>query len=169
MRAMRGVTILTNILPEGDQRPASAEPVLRLTLFGAMQAQDDSGRSVLPRSRKTRAVLAVLALAGSRQVLRTQLTALLWSQRDNEQARASLRQSVHELRVTLGPRAATLLQADRNHLLLLDDRLWADALVLAAATVPDPKAWSCFSGRSSLISQASTPRSIIGWRTSANA
>jgi DNA-binding SARP family transcriptional activator len=118
--------------------------LLRLTLFGPMQVQDASGRSVLLRSRKTRAVLAVLALAGPKPVLRTRLTGLLWSRRESEQARASLRQSVHELRVALGPDAGRL-QADRNHLMLLDDRLWVDVRLLAEATVAK-------SGRSGTVS-----------------
>jgi hypothetical protein len=114
-----------------------------------MQARDASGRSVLPRSRKTRALLAVLALAGPRRVLRSELTALLWSRREHEQGRASLRQSVHELRVSLGPRAGILLQTDRNHLLLLDDRLWMDVRVLTAATVSRPEGLELLSSRKS--------------------
>lgn len=129
----------TATMPGGDRKATSGEALLRLTLFGAMQAWDAEGRSVLPRSRKTRAVLAVLALAGPRQVLRTELIALLWSRREREQGRASLRQSVHELRVSLGPHAETLLQAGRNHLLLLDDRLQVDVRVLTAATVSQPQ------------------------------
>jgi DNA-binding SARP family transcriptional activator len=117
--------------------------LLRLTLFGPMQVQDASGRSVLLRSRKTRAVLAVLALAGPKPVLRTRLTGLLWSRRESEQARASLRQSVHELRVALGPDAGRL-QADRNHLMLLDDRLWVDVRLLAEATVASPEGLELF-------------------------
>jgi DNA-binding SARP family transcriptional activator len=140
-----GVTILADALATDDRQPASTQPSLRLTLFGAMQARNADGRSVLPRSRKTRAVLAVLALAaGPRQVMRTQLTALLWSRREREQARASLRQSVHELRVVLGPCADVLLQADRDHLRLLDEKLWVDARVLAAATVAQPDGLALF-------------------------
>src|ERR1700722_847217 len=109
-----------------------------------MQARNPDGRSFLPRSPKTRAVLAMLAMAGPRQVLRNQLTALLWSRREREQARASLRQSVHELRVVLGPCADRLLQADRDHLRLLDKQLWVDARVLAAATVAQPDGFALF-------------------------
>jgi DNA-binding SARP family transcriptional activator/tetratricopeptide (TPR) repeat protein len=97
-----------------------------------------SGESVLPRSRKTRAVLAVLASVAPRPVLRTRLITLLWGRREREQAQGSLRQSVHELRLALGPRTGSLLKADRNHLALLDDRLWVDVHVLAAATVSRP-------------------------------
>jgi DNA-binding SARP family transcriptional activator len=104
-----------------------------------MQARDGSGRSVLPASRKARAVLAVLALGEARPVLRTQLTGLLWSRRGREQARASLRQAVHELQVALQSCPECLLEADRNHLRLLDDRLWVDVRVLAAANVSNPQ------------------------------
>jgi DNA-binding SARP family transcriptional activator len=61
-----------------------------------MAANDSKGRSYLPRTRKTRALLGILALASPKLVLRLQLAALLWSRRENEQARASLRQSVQD-------------------------------------------------------------------------
>jgi DNA-binding SARP family transcriptional activator/TolB-like protein len=109
-----------------------------------MQLKDASGRSVLPRSRKTRAVLAVLALGEPRPVLRTRLTGLLWSRRESEQARASLRQALHELNVALGPQACRILRADRNHLGLLHDRLWVDVRALAAATVSQPQSLDLF-------------------------
>ena len=83
--------------PLGPRTSALAEPQLRLRLFGRMQVEDVRGQSVLPRSRKARAVLAVLALAAPQPVLRSSLTSLLWSNRAREQARGSLRQSVHEL------------------------------------------------------------------------
>jgi DNA-binding SARP family transcriptional activator/tetratricopeptide (TPR) repeat protein len=112
--------------------------LLRLRFFGQMQVEDASGKSILPRSRKTRGVLAVLALAAPKPVLRSRLTGLLWSQRAREQARGSLRQSVHELQRALGPDAGALLQTDRNSLVLLDEGLWIDVWVLAAATGSDP-------------------------------
>jgi DNA-binding SARP family transcriptional activator/TolB-like protein len=112
---------------------------LRLRLFGTMEATDASGASVLPRSRKARALLAVLALAAPRAVLRVRMTGLLWSSRENEQARASLRQVLHELQEALGQGAGALLSADRNQLALRDDQLWVDATELAhaAAATPD--------------------------------
>ena len=116
-----------------DEAVATVVPLLRVTLGGQMRAEDASGHSVLPRSRKTRAVLAVLALAAPEPVLRTKLTGLLWSRRGREQARGSLRQSVHELQRALGSDAACLLQADRNHLSLSNDRLHVD---LAAVGTP---------------------------------
>jgi DNA-binding SARP family transcriptional activator len=98
-----------------------------------MQAEDEAGRSILPRSRKTRAVLAVLALATPKPVLRTKLTRLLWSGRAIEQGRGSLRQSVYELQNALSPDAVSLLRTTRDHLVLLEDRLWLDTRTLGSA------------------------------------
>lgn len=100
-----------------------------------MQAEDASGRNVLPRSRKTRAVLAILAMAAPRPVLRSQLTGLLWSRRGKEQAHASLRQAVHELHRTLQPQAATLLQVDRNYLALVAGHVWVDVRAFSGAQI----------------------------------
>jgi DNA-binding SARP family transcriptional activator/TolB-like protein/Flp pilus assembly protein TadD len=113
---------------ETYREAASEAPLLRLHLYGHMSALNPAGKSVLPRARKTRAVLAVLALSAPRPVLRTQLTALLWSQREKDQARASLRQAVHELQESLGSPAGRLLCPERNHLALLVGGLWVDAL-----------------------------------------
>lgn len=111
-------------------RSAVEVPTLRLTLFGHMGAQDAAGKSLLPRARKTRALLAILAMAAPRPVLRSQITALLWSQREKEQGRASLRQAVHELQEVLGSPCNRLLCAERNHIALLEAGLWVDALDL---------------------------------------
>ena len=99
-----------------------------------MRLEDASGRSILPRSRKTRALLAILALSPNRSVLRRRLTTLLWSLRRQEQGRASLRQAVHELQHALGPAASSILRADRNHLTLSSDHLWVDAAEFMLAT-----------------------------------
>lgn len=107
------------------------EPRLRLRLFGHMAVDDSKGRTFLPRTRKTRALMAVLAMASPKPVLRLQLASLLWSRRENEQARASLRQSVHELQDTLGASWSHLFVPDRHHLSLRGDELQVDALSLA--------------------------------------
>ncbi len=88
-----------------------------------MQAEDANGRSVLPKIRKTRALLAVLALAAPRPILRTQLIALLWSRREIQQARGSLRQSLYELQDALAPLASGLLEADRFQVALRTEGL----------------------------------------------
>jgi DNA-binding SARP family transcriptional activator/TolB-like protein/Flp pilus assembly protein TadD len=119
-------------------------PFLRLMLLGQMQATDAAGRSLLPRARKTRAILAVLGLSAPRPVLRLQLTALLWSQRDREQARASLRQAVHELQDIFGNAHGRLLVADRHHLALRAEGLTVDALLATRADSATPERLELF-------------------------
>lgn len=95
---------------------------------------------MLPRQRKTRAILAILAIAAPRPVLRTTLSGLLWSRRDREQARASLRQAVHELQESLAPLGDNVLITDRNSLALRDAAAWIDVTALARATATRPDA-----------------------------
>jgi DNA-binding SARP family transcriptional activator/TolB-like protein len=125
--------ILPSIVKPTISPPDGEAIHLRLRLLGAMEATDALGRPVLPRARKTKAVLAVLALNAPRPVMRARLTGLLWSNRENEQARASLRQALHELHEVLGGSAGQLLWADRNHLALRDQLIWVDALEIARA------------------------------------
>ncbi len=83
-----------------------------------MRAQDGTGRNILPRTRKTRALLAILALSRGAPVLRLTLTSLLWSEREPEQARGSLRQCLHELQEQLHGCVPDLLVAERAYLVL---------------------------------------------------
>jgi DNA-binding SARP family transcriptional activator len=96
-----------------------------------MAVNDNEGQTYLPRTRKTRALMALLAMSSPKPMLRPQLASLLWSQRENEQARASLRQSVHELQDTLGASWSHVFVTDRHHLSLRGAQLEIDALLLA--------------------------------------
>lgn len=107
--------------------------MLVVHLFGTTRAADSTGHPVTPRARKTRALLAVLAMQAPQPVLRAQLIALLWGRREAEQARASLRQALHELQAALGPLPAALLRTDRQALALSDRGLWTDVAALAGA------------------------------------
>jgi DNA-binding SARP family transcriptional activator/TolB-like protein len=109
-----------------------------------MQAIDDTDASVLPRSRKTQAVLALLALADAQPVNRRALTSLLWSGRDRPQAAGSLRQAVHELQLCLQRLGPDRLHADRTKLVLAPGGLWVDALEVARATPNRPEALDLF-------------------------
>ncbi len=112
---------------------------LRLRLLGHMAVHDTSGRSHLPRTRKTRALLAILAMASPKPVLRLQVASLLWSRREKEQAGASLRQSIHELQETLAPDWSHLFVTDRHHLSLRGPQLDIDALTLAQPQDLEPE------------------------------
>jgi len=72
-------------------------------------------------------MLAVLVLASPKPVLRSDIAELLWSRREKEQARASLRQCVHELQDTLGPDWSHIFQTERHHLVLKNAGMVIDA------------------------------------------
>ena len=105
---------------------------VRITMLGRMDVRTVTGEPLLPRSRKTRAVLAVLALESPAMVSRQRLADLLWSRRGEEQARGSLRQALHELQDAFGPHGRGLIVATRETIALNDDVIWTDARALPA-------------------------------------
>jgi DNA-binding SARP family transcriptional activator len=121
-------------------------PSLRVTLFGRMETTNAAEASVLPRSRKTQALLALLALANSRPLLRRTVTRLLWSARDQPQAAGSLRQAVHELQPCLQGLRGINFRADRTTLSLEGSTIWVDALEVSRATVSRPEALDLLRG-----------------------
>ncbi len=109
-------------------RPAAraGEERLRLRLFGAMEAAAANGDSALPNGRKTRALLAMLALAAPRPVSRAWIAETLWSGRPEEQARGSLRQEIHRLLDCLGPLGPEVLAIGREQIALRPGTTWID-------------------------------------------
>src|SRR5262245_36412569 len=75
---------------------------LRIRLLGGFDLKSPAGLDLAPPGRKVRALLACLALPPGRAWPREKLMAALWGDRGDEQARASLRQALAELRRTLG-------------------------------------------------------------------
>ncbi|WP_275426723.1 AfsR/SARP family transcriptional regulator, partial [Elioraea rosea] len=110
-----------------------------------MDAWGLASERVLPRVRKTRGVLAVLALSAGRPVLRSRLTGLFWSTRDREQARASLRQSLHELSHALAA-CGQVLVTTRETAMLAADRLWVDATEVLRIGAGEPAALDVVEG-----------------------
>src|SRR5271165_2413356 len=115
--------------------PPVAEPVvLRLRLIGQMEAWTLTSESVLPAGRKTRALLAIIALSAPRPALRGRLAEMLWSRRPEEQARASLRQEIHRLLEILSPAGSEIIQVTRDHLSLRPGAVWTDVDEVMGAT-----------------------------------
>ena len=122
-------------------------PVLvRLRLIGQMEAWTFTSESVMPTGRKTRALLAVLALSSPRPVLRSKLAELLWSRRPEEQARASLRQEIHRLIEAVSPVGGQLLIVHRDDLTLRPGTAWIDVEEVLRATPDRPGALSLLDG-----------------------
>lgn len=118
-------------LQEGIVDPSviAAPPAIRLriAMLGRMDVRAVTGEPLLPRSRKTRAVLAILAMEAPAVVSRQRLADLLWSRRGEEQARGSLRQALHELQEALGSWGRGLIVATRETVALNLEGVWTDA------------------------------------------
>ncbi|MDQ0392309.1 BTAD domain-containing putative transcriptional regulator [Labrys monachus] len=71
--------------------------MLILRVLGDFSASFNGRRLDLPK-RKTRALIAYLALSDNAHDTRERLVGLLWSESDEERARASLRQAVHDIK-----------------------------------------------------------------------
>ncbi|MBS1102192.1 hypothetical protein JK202_04055 [Gluconobacter sp. Dm-62] len=109
--------------------------LLRLKLFGQMEAKTLTGESVLPVGSKTRALLAILALSDRKPVLRSRLAELLWSKRPEDLARASLRQEIHRLLDALSPIGVEVIDVQRHSLALKSALTSVDAEKLLTVSV----------------------------------
>ncbi|MEW8506589.1 MAG: BTAD domain-containing putative transcriptional regulator [Candidatus Thiodiazotropha sp.] len=90
---------------------------MELSLFGGFQLIDDTGAAVELKARKTKALLAWLALHQEKPQPRERLALLLWEESSEAQARHSLRQALSGLRKVMGGHAHALV-ADQASVLL---------------------------------------------------
>lgn len=115
--------------------PAAAQPApFTLLLFGIFRLCSTDADIPL-RGRKACALLAYLALSHGNRASREQLADLLWTDRGSEQARASLRQTLAELRAITGMGAA--LDIARNEIALRPGLFDSDLGRLLAACEGD--------------------------------
>src|SRR5688572_1100151 len=102
---------------------------LQLTLLGGFHARVEGGTPIDIANRKTRALLAYLALPAGRRHTRQALVSLLWSDRGEKQAQSSLRQALVELNRALERAGSALLLKDRDTLALDPGSVDVDAAV----------------------------------------
>ncbi|MBB2206013.1 AfsR/SARP family transcriptional regulator [Gluconacetobacter takamatsuzukensis] len=96
--------------------------ILKIRLIGQMVAITATGQNILPAgARRTRGLLAILALSNRKPVMRQRLTELLWSKRPTDLARASLRQEIHRLLDALQPFGTEIIDIGRHTLTLKPD------------------------------------------------
>src|SRR5262245_46699518 len=100
--------------------------LLQVRLLGGFELRSADGRDAAPPGRKVRALVAGLALSQGKPWPREKLMALLWSDRSEEQARASLRQALAELRRALSEPSP--LQSDHDAVNLDPAMITVDAL-----------------------------------------
>jgi DNA-binding SARP family transcriptional activator len=102
---------------------------LRIHLLGGFDLRLASGAEVRLPTRKSRSLLAYLALVPGRAQPRARLMGLLWSDRAEPQARGSLRQELHALRQGLAG-------ADPPALRFAGDAVELDAGVVEVDALP---------------------------------
>ena len=104
----------------------------KLQLLGGFKAQNEAGLEIVIPARKGRALLAILAVSPSGAASREKLAALLWSDRGEDQARSSLRQTLTVLRKELGATNANLLVADDQRVELARGTMDIDAVSIVS-------------------------------------
>src|SRR5882724_3233042 len=116
---------------------SSRQPLVRIHLLGSLRATTYLGDNILPRGRKTRAMLGYLCLAAGEQVARSRLSTLLWGRVPERQSRGSFRQALRELTAAMGPLAKELIHVDLDSVRLDPRCCWIDAIaVLSSEPAP---------------------------------
>ena len=142
---------------------------LRLQLLGAFRLQSASGESMLLPTKKSKALLAYLALAAEQLHSRSSIASLFWDEAGERQARESLRQTLSLLRKTLLPSHGQPITSEGDAIALDPSVFHVDALEfaqLSGASDPDARrtrrifiAASCLRG-----SICRPPNSTAGYR-----
>ncbi|MCA3270379.1 MAG: hypothetical protein ING12_00155 [Roseomonas sp.] len=112
------------------------QAVVRIHLLGALRAISYLGEDLVPRGRKARAILGYLCLHAGQRVPRAKIAALLWDRVPDQQARASLRQSLRELLLAFGPLADEVLETDAEMVRLNQRACWVDSAAILAGPHP---------------------------------
>lgn len=98
-----------------DDRVGLTAPAgVELRLVGGLSVRV-RGRTMTFPTRHCELVLAVLALSPDFTSSRERLSTLIWGDRGEVQAKASLRQTLYHLRSAFGEDAASIIVADRRH------------------------------------------------------
>ena len=105
---------------------------LRICLLGPIAIEID-GAPVVIASKKSRALLGYLVQRGGTDVARSTITGLLWSERGEEQARASLRQTLSELRAALAKSNQQPINASNESITWAAGSAWIDIRELERA------------------------------------
>jgi len=123
------------VLHSGSREASEAVGRAKMSLFGSFHLEGPLGENLTPRGQKARALLALVALAKRGQRSRTWICAKLWSDRPSEQAYASLRQALTEIRKALGPYSAAILQTDQFNISIDLSKVAVDAVELRQAII----------------------------------
>jgi DNA-binding SARP family transcriptional activator/TolB-like protein len=115
-----------------DIREAPPARLLAVRLLGDF-AGEIGGRQLPLATRKAKAIAAYLALSDNAQDTRERLVGLLWSESDEERARGSLRQAIHEIKQASEAVGFAGFRADKQALALARGSFVCDVHELLAA------------------------------------
>jgi len=139
--------------PGAMSPPESVERApLQATMFGSFRVADADGKEILISSKRAQAVLALLCLSPGQPIEREQLSQLLWRGKFRAQARASLRQTLLELKKSLAGASSEPFDGTREHVAIRADVVTTDLSLLQAGLA---------AGR---LAQAREQLSLIGSR-----
>lgn len=122
-----------SVKPPQNRQLRSVEDTagLHIRLLGPISITNDA-RPVAIASRKARALMGYLALRQGVEVARTSLTGLLWGERSEDQSRASLRQTLSELRGAIASPSQQSIIATKESITWVPGSAWVDAQTLEA-------------------------------------
>jgi DNA-binding SARP family transcriptional activator/predicted ATPase len=103
--------------------------LLTLRLFGGFEARLLAGRPLTLPRKKARALLAYLALRQGQPQPRDKVTALLWGDKEEEQARHSLRQAISTIKKTLSHASPKSLVLEGDTIALAPSAVETDAVL----------------------------------------
>jgi TolB-like protein/Tfp pilus assembly protein PilF len=141
---------------------------MKARLFGGLEIAGWKGAGVKFAARKPALVLGILALAGPKGIRRERLCSLLWADRDEPQARASLRQALVELRRQMATEGTAGLEiAGNSDLIALsapaaDIDVWCFDELLKTRDISTLEAAAELYG-GELLSGVELPEAAAGW------
>jgi tetratricopeptide (TPR) repeat protein len=116
-----------------EERCGLAGERMKISLFGSFRAEGPGGENLTPKGRKAQALLAMLALAERGERSRVWLCDKLWSDRQAEQAFASLRQCLMDIRRSFGAICSEVLDISQFTIRLELPAVEVDALAMREA------------------------------------
>ena len=106
---------------------------LHVSIFGVFEVNLPDGRMVTLSNRRARAILAMLCLLPEQSFSRRYLSKLLWPDRFEAQARASLRQCLSDLSKFLAPFKGSILDINRSSVSLNPTYVSTDLSLIESA------------------------------------
>jgi len=111
---------------------------LSLKVLGKFEVRDRSGHPLSLRTRKTQALLAYLAINADKPQSRKRLMGLLWSDRDERQARASLNNALVSIRRLDHGEGLPHLDSDGHQVMIRGAALETDVARFKALQADEP-------------------------------